>query len=107
TPEPGIRFPVSLTALGWRGGLIALVGLLAYSNGLTGPFILDDVRSIVENQQIRAWWDLPGLLVSERELPVAGRPLVNASFAINYALGALDVRGYHLWNVAVHLCCGL
>jgi tetratricopeptide (TPR) repeat protein len=27
--------------------------------------------------------------------------------ALNYALGGLDVRGYHLWNVAMHLSCTL
>jgi len=36
---------------------------------------------------------------------VAGRPLASLSLAINYALGGLDVRGYHLWNVAVHAGC--
>ena len=35
------------------------------------------------------------------------RPVANASFALNYALGGLDVRGYHLFNIAVHLCCAL
>ncbi len=42
-----------------------------------------------------------------RELPVAGRPFVNLSFAIDYAIGGLDVRGYHLTNIAIHLACAL
>jgi tetratricopeptide (TPR) repeat protein len=41
------------------------------------------------------------------ELPVAGRPVVNLSFALNYAFGGFDVRGYHLVNVGVHLACAL
>jgi tetratricopeptide (TPR) repeat protein len=32
---------------------------------------------------------------------------VNLSFAVNYALGGLDVRGYHLVNVGIHVLCGL
>jgi hypothetical protein len=47
------------------------------------------------------------VLSPERELPVAGRPVVNASFALNYALNGLDVGGYHAWNIAVHLGCAL
>ena len=47
------------------------------------------------------------MLAPERELPTAGRPLVNLSFAINYAVGGLDVRGYHVVNIAIHLVCAL
>ena len=47
------------------------------------------------------------VLFPERELAVAGRPVVNVSFAINYAIGAFNVIGYHIWNIGVHLLCGL
>jgi protein O-mannosyl-transferase len=99
--------PRSMSGVWWRLGLLAAAGLLAYSNSLSGSFILDDVTAIVENQDIRDWSRLSSMLMPERELPVAGRPLVNVSLAINYALGGLDVRGYHVWNVAVHLGCAL
>ena len=91
----------------WRGGIIVLTALLAYAGSLSGPFILDDLVSIVDNQQVREWWDLDTVLFPRRELPTAGRPLVNFSFAINYALGGLDPRGYHVANLALHLLCGL
>ena len=32
---------------------------------------------------------------------------MNVSFAINYAVGGIDVRGYHVVNIAIHLICGL
>ncbi|KKK69282.1 hypothetical protein LCGC14_2935600, partial [marine sediment metagenome] len=35
--------------------------------------------------------------------PTAGRPLVNFTFALNYAIGALDPVGYHLFNIIVHI----
>jgi tetratricopeptide (TPR) repeat protein len=38
---------------------------------------------------------------------VAGRPVVRASFAVNYSLGGLDVKGYHALNIAVHVLCAL
>src|SRR5439155_6472077 len=47
------------------------------------------------------------VLVPERDTAIAGRPIVNLSFAINYAIGGLDGRGYHLGNLAVHLACAL
>ena len=42
-----------------------------------------------------------------RETPVAGRPAVAFSLAVNYALGGLDPKGYHVFNIAVHLLCTL
>ena len=38
---------------------------------------------------------------------MAGRPLVNASLALGYAVHGLDPRGYHAANLAIHLGCGL
>ncbi len=38
---------------------------------------------------------------------MAGRPVANLSFAVNYAFGARDVTGYHVANVAIHLLCAL
>ena len=37
----------------------------------------------------------------------AGRPVVSRTFAINYALGGLNVRGYRLVNIAIHVINGL
>jgi len=96
------------TARGWLPvALIVLFGALAYANSLSGPFILDDDLSIVTSPYIRSLTPLSRLLFPERESPVAGRPVVNVSLAINYRLGGLDVRGYHVGNVAIHILCAL
>jgi hypothetical protein len=42
------------------------------------------------------------VLAPQRDSAVAGRPLVSLSFAINYAVGGLDVTGYHIGNIALH-----
>jgi tetratricopeptide (TPR) repeat protein len=86
---------------------LALVTLIVYANALTGPFVRDDVVAIVENASIRSLADVAAVLTPERELPVAGRPLVNVSLALNYAAGGLSVRGYHALNLSIHLLCGL
>jgi tetratricopeptide (TPR) repeat protein len=90
-----------------RAGLIAIVTILTYANSLFGPFILDDQAAIAANRQIREWWNLGAILSTGRDTSVAGRPLVNLSLAINYALGGLNVAGYHVWNIAVHVLCAL
>jgi protein O-mannosyl-transferase len=85
---------------------LALAGSAVYLNSLQRPFMFDDMSAIVDHPGIRQLSD-PHVLLPERERPVAGRPLVNLSFAINYALGGLNVVGYHLWNVGVHVLCGI
>ena len=90
-----------------RAVILVLACILAYANSLSGPFIFDDRLAIVENPQIREWWKLGTVLSPERELPTAGRPLVNLSFALNYAVGGLRVTGYHIVNLALHLLSAL
>src|SRR3984893_14810900 len=90
----------------WRAAVVVLAGILSYSNSLSGPPLFDDHASLLENQHIRTLQPSSALF-PERENPLAGRPLVNLSFAINYAIGGLDVGGYHLVNVALHVLCAL
>jgi protein O-mannosyl-transferase len=101
-PAPGV--PRAVWAL---GAAIAAAGVLVYANSLRGPFVFDDLLSVVENQSIRDWSRVGDVLSPERELPTAGRPLVNFSFALNYAVGGLNVAGYHLANIALHAGCAL
>jgi len=90
----------------WRIAVIAVAGVLAYANALRTPFIYDDSIAIVGNANIRTL-RLPDALFSARENPTAGRPLVNFSFALNYAVGGLNPFGYHLVNIGIHILCGL
>ena len=86
------------------GVLIALVAVVAYHNSLDGPFLFDDRGSIIENPTIRSLWPIWGPLMPPTiGQPVGGRPVFNLSLAINYALGELDVWGYHAMNLAVHV----
>jgi tetratricopeptide (TPR) repeat protein len=87
--------------------VLIFAGALAYANSLSGPFIVDDGLTVIDNTHIRQLWPLSASLVTDRESPLAGRPLVSLSFAINYAIGGLDVAGYHVVNVVLHIVCGL
>ncbi|PWT86692.1 MAG: hypothetical protein C5B57_00595 [Blastocatellia bacterium] len=88
----------------WWAILIVVAGVVAYGNTLSVPFMLDDQLTILENPSIRSWGSV---LSPERELPVAGRPLVNVSFAINYAIGGLTEPGYHIVNISLHIISAL
>jgi tetratricopeptide (TPR) repeat protein len=92
--------------IGWRAGILVCAVLATYANALDGPFIFDDTAAIVDNASIR---DLgsPSVLAAEREVPSAGRPVVNVSFALNYAVAGLSVRGYHVTNILLHALCAL
>jgi tetratricopeptide (TPR) repeat protein len=90
-----------------RTALIVVVGVLVYANSLSGPFIFDDLTSIEQNPRIRRLWPLTEALSPPSDTPVAGRPLLNLSFAINYAVSGLDVTGYRLTNLAIHVLAAL
>ena len=84
--------------------LLMIVGAGAYANSLDGPFVFDDIAGIEQNPSIRS---LAGSLVPPDQQATAGRPVVNFSLALNYAIHGLDVRGYHLLNIAIHILAAL
>jgi len=84
-----------------------IAAAVVYANALTGPFIFDDFDAIVENPHVRRLWPLSEAISAPPQSTVAGRPLVSLSLALNYAWGGLEVRGYHLTNIAIHLLCAL
>lgn len=95
---------------GSRGRALALALVAAvvvvYAGGTQHPFIFDDLGAVTHNAQIRSL--NPEVALSPPpETPVGGRPLVNLSFALNYAAGGLDPYGYHLVNIALHALCVL
>lgn len=81
-----------------RRALLVAAACVVYANSFGVPFIFDDRGGIVSNLRIRELW--PGPFT-------AARPLLELTFAANYALGGLQVFGYHLVNLALHVGCGL
>jgi hypothetical protein len=91
----------------WMGMLIVATGLGAYSNSFHGHFIYDDITSIGTNPHIRQLWPPWAPLRWPRPSTIAGRPVASFTLAVNYALGGLDVRGYHAMNLGFHLATAL
>jgi tetratricopeptide (TPR) repeat protein len=86
----------------WAIPLVLIAaGLAAYHNSFRGVFLFDDQTRIVEDQKIRQLWPPWAVMAGST------RPILGLSIAANYAIGGLDVRGYHAFNLAVHLLAGL
>jgi tetratricopeptide (TPR) repeat protein len=72
--------------------LLLVAGLFAYYNSLHGAFLLDDGRFTMDPNVGRPF-------ASE----MAPRPVVALSLALNYHLDKYQTRGYHVFNLTVHL----
>ena len=89
--------------------MIITIISIVYSNTLEAPFVFDDKFVIVENPIVR---DL-GYMVNPSEAKVhkghfeyesfRHRYIGYLTFAINYWFHKLDVTGYHLVNIAIHI----
>jgi hypothetical protein len=89
-------------------GVIVLSAVAAYHNSFAGPFIFDDGAAIAENRTIRRLWPIGRVLSPPRHgETVSGRPLLNLSLAMNYAIDDLNVRGYHVANLLLHIAAAL
>lgn len=95
-------------ALRLTAALLVVATVLVYANTRHAPFVFDDAPAIIENPSIRDLRDL-GAVFSPPSTAgsAAGRPLINLSFALNYALGGLNPFGYHLVNLALHAAAAL
>jgi tetratricopeptide (TPR) repeat protein len=86
---------------------IVAAGLWAYANSLSGAFVFDDTLAIVENPHLTTVWPLTRSMSAPPEVTVSGRPIAAFTLALNYAVAALDVGGYHVFNLAIHLAAAL
>ena len=89
--------------------LIIIVGFIAYSNTFDVPFYFDDEVGISGNPLIK---DLRFFLApsTAKEYNQFGqydalkmRYVGFLTFAMNYKLHGLDVTGYHIFNISVHI----
>lgn len=128
SPSPraaaGRALPIPVFAI-----LLAVLAAWAYWTSFDGVLALDDIRAIVRNPTIRTLRPLSKPLSPPTASTVAGRPVANLSFALNYALAPADarevfspgggaspgtarlfrrnIRGYHVLNLLIHLASGL
>jgi tetratricopeptide (TPR) repeat protein len=82
--------------------LICLTAVAIYSNTFQVPFVFDDQYTVQENERIRNLHNFYTLDVLRTP-----RPLVEYTFALNYHFGELQVFGYHLFNLLIHMTTGI
>jgi protein O-mannosyl-transferase len=84
--------------------LIAVVACIAYSNTFSAPFVLDDENSITQNPVIKHL----DTFISGAGFHYNPRRFVGyLTFALNYRFSGLDVAGYHVVNLAIHIVSAL
>ncbi|MBF0344800.1 MAG: tetratricopeptide repeat protein [Nitrospirae bacterium] len=90
--------------------IIAVVGLLSYSNTFEVPFVFDDNSFVVNNPIVMnfTYFTTPSLLKDvkiERDLKESyrNRYFSHFSFALNYKLNGANIIGYHVVNLIIHI----
>jgi Flp pilus assembly protein TadD len=83
--------------------IILIAGLVAYANTFSVPFVLDDRSSISENPVIK---NLQSFLGGSGYAYNPRRFVGYLTFALNYHFGGLNVLGYHLVNLCIHVANG-
>jgi tetratricopeptide (TPR) repeat protein len=87
--------------------VLAATTALTYSNAFSSPFVMDDQSAVTDNLTIRSLRPLARVLSGPIQSSTAGRPLINLSFAVNYAADGLNTTGYHAVNLLLHILAGL
>ena len=89
---------------------LALLTVLAYWQGLFGPFVFDDYANLIngafKNLPAADWSTLPQIAMSSGSGPLR-RPLSMGSFGINFLLTGLDPFWFKLTNLGIHVLNGL
>lgn len=94
--------------------LILIAGTLCYVHTFTVPFIFDDYWCVVTNPAIRNFDYFPDTkkvfyldINADIKNNIVLRPITYFSFALNFATHQLDLFGYHLVNLLLHLANAL
>ena len=82
---------------------LAAIALFAYSNTFQVPLLFDDEGSIQLNPAVHGLGNF--LNGGYKFLPT--RVLGYLTFAINYHFGELNVAGYHIVNLVIHIICAI
>jgi Flp pilus assembly protein TadD len=86
------------------GTVLTAAAIAAYSRTFAVPLLFDDDTSVANNPTIR---HLGTALWPPADATVSGRPVLNLSFAVNYAISGTAVWSYHAANLAIHILAGL
>ncbi len=91
--------------------IIIAVTFIVFGNTLDNQFVFDDESVVVNNLSIQSTSNIPKFFTAEEGFhKVIGkyyRPIVSASYAIDYSLWGLNPYGFHLTNIIIHCIASL
>lgn len=92
--------------------LLAVVCVGIYSNSFDHAYQLDDSYTIVTNPNLRSLRNIPRFFVdpstyTSLRAQVDYRPVLQATYALNYWMGGYRVWWWHLTSIFLHFCCAL
>ncbi|HEY7546579.1 MAG TPA: phospholipid carrier-dependent glycosyltransferase, partial [Blastocatellia bacterium] len=97
----------------WMLAGVLIITFAVYFNSLDGQFVYDDQLQILKNPTIKDTSNIPRMFtqsvwqfLNPADKEAAGpyyRPFFNIALIINYALFELNVTGWHVFSVLVHL----
>jgi tetratricopeptide (TPR) repeat protein len=92
--------------------LIVIAGFIAYGNAFRGKFILDDYILVKDNSYIKSCSKLLNLFTKDigagsQNRYNSYRPFQMLTYMIDYYLWKLNVTGYHLSNILLHILSAL
>jgi len=86
---------------------LALIAFAVYANSLQNDFVFDDESVVLGDPSITRISNIPKYLTGEEGFhKVIGpyfRPIISASFALDYAIYGFQPFGFHLTNVIIHV----
>ncbi|MFQ5481928.1 MAG: hypothetical protein ACE5ER_04135, partial [Nitrospinaceae bacterium] len=88
----------------WVLALLIGLGMIPFASTLQTPFLYDDAHAVVENRFTQDLAPYPEAFGLEN---LFNRPVLMFTFALNRTLGGLDVFGFHLVNLTLHVVTGL
>ena len=116
TSPPPLSSPKLLSAPAssrWRHvfsvSLLIAFALIAYANTFHVPFVFDDEYNIIKNTSVHPnTFSLQWLhQLLQASFAESIRVFSYFTFALNYYFGGLNVFGYHLVNLLIHIGSGL
>lgn len=92
--------------------LIAVLGFAVYANSLGGKFVWDDEVLITYNSYLKNWSNVSKFFTQDIGAGAGKkfysyRPLQMISYLADYSLWKLNVKGYHLTNIFLHILAAL
>lgn len=87
--------------------IISVWSFVIYYNSLSGEFVFDDESVVQNNISIQSLSNIPKFFTADEGFhKVIGRyyrPVISASYAIDYAIWGLVPFGFHLTNIFIHI----